>query len=177
MRALQQISRGAQRSRRHPLPPGDDHPGLVVPARLVVILCGPPGAGKTTAARASGLPVYDRDDPQWSSERQFTAALAMLRSDPEAQAVVIRAGASSTARAKAVALAGATHVYLLTADQRELGHRVAHRNRADKVRGLASIRTWFDRHDRHDGVLDFPGWESVDSNRSAVPGLVVSRDW
>lgn len=129
--------------------------------RLVVLLCGPAGAGKTTTAHESGLTVYDRDDPQWTSEKQFTDALAQLAVDPHARAVVIRAGATSSARAKAAALTGATHTYLLTADPAELGHRVARRNRADKQAGLASIRTWFERHDRDDDVEDFPGWPAV----------------
>lgn len=144
---------------------------------MVVILCGPAGAGKTTAAHESGLPVYDRDDPQWTTESQFTQAIARLADDPDARAVVIRSAASSSARAKAVALTGATHVYLLTLPERELGRRVARRNRDDKVRGLASIRTWFAKHDRDDHVQEFPGWDQVDEGAPAVPGRVTSRDW
>ncbi len=136
-------------------------------SRVVVLLCGPAGAGKTTAARESGLTVYDRDDPQWAGEREFTAALENLARDPRARAVVIRSAASSSARAKAAALIGATHTYLLVADPRELAHRVARRNRADKDHGLASIRTWFERFDRDDDVPEFPGWP-------AVPGLAVA---
>lgn len=129
--------------------------------RLVVLLCGPAGAGKTTTARASGLTVYDRDDPQWTGERHFLAVLRRLGRDPDARAVVIRAGASSSARAKAAALIQATHVYLLTASPAELGHRVAHRARADTRHGLASIRTWWERHDIADGVADWPGWDML----------------
>lgn len=58
--------------------------------RFVVLLCGPPGAGKTTAARASGLAVFDSDEPRWSSRAEFTAALTQLGATPDAQAVVIR---------------------------------------------------------------------------------------
>lgn len=129
--------------------------------RIVVLLCGPPGAGKTTAARQSGLTVYDRDDEQWHSERQFRAKIAELATNPNARAVVIRAGASSSARRKAADLIGATHVYLLTEDPRELAHRVATRNRADKRNGLASIKTWFTQHDRADNVREFPGWSDA----------------
>jgi hypothetical protein len=137
--------------------------------RMVVLLCGPAGAGKTTIAHQSGLTVYDRDDPQWSSERQFTAALRQLAYDPTAQAVVIRAGASSSARAKAAAMMQATHTYLITEDPTTLGHRVASRNRADKRQGLASIKTWWDRHDTADGVPTFPGWPVVHATPPTTP--------
>jgi len=129
--------------------------------RTVVLLCGPPGAGKTTAARASGLTVYDRDDPQWTSERQFVEAVAHLSSDPDAHAVIIRSGATTTARAKAAALVGATHAYMVMLDRATLARRIATRNRHDKVQGLASLRSWFDSLDRYDGIEDFPGWPSI----------------
>ena len=140
----------------------------------MVILCGPPGAGKTTAARASGLQVFDRDDDEWSSEAQFRRRIADLSRTPTAQAVVIRAGASSSARAKAAVLVGATHTFLLTEHKRELAHRVATRNRADKVTGLASIRTWFDKFDDRDGVRLFPGWDALDLG---VTSGATSREW
>jgi hypothetical protein len=141
--------------------------------RLVVLLCGPPGAGKTTSARTSGLTVYDRDDPHWTGERDFRAALAALAGDRHAQAVVIRTGASSTARAKAAQLIDATHVYLLLADQAELGRRIAHRHRDDTRHALAGIGKWFATHDRADGVALFPGWEHV----MATSGSTTDRGY
>lgn len=154
---------------------------LMPQTRLVVLLCGPAGAGKTTAARASGLNVFDRDEPQWRSERDFTAALAALGRDDTARAVVIRAGATSSARARSARLIRATHVYLLTAPPRDLGHRVVRRNRADVRHGLASIKSWFARFDRDDGVLDFPGWGAISPGcaapASGAPVLRTSRRW
>jgi hypothetical protein len=142
--------------------------------RLVVILCGPAGAGKTTAARASGLEVFDRDDPEWSSERQFTAALATLAINPTARAVVIRSGATSSARERARRLTAATHAYLLTEPLPELERRVRERDRTDKVAGLQSLRSWFERRDRDDGVPDFPGWPAV---FAGVTPLSTSEAW
>lgn len=127
--------------------------------RTVVLLAGPPGAGKTTAARASGLPVYDRDDERWASDREFTAALELLGRTPHARAVVIRSGATSEARAKAAALVSATATFVLTAPADVLRHRVRGRGRDDRVRTLAGIDTWLARFDRRDGVRDFPGWD------------------
>lgn len=144
-------------------------------SRCVVVLCGPAGAGKTTAARASGLTVYDRDDPQWGSEKHFTTKLAELARQPRAQAVVIRSGATSSARARAVRLVAATHVFVVLADQRTCEERIRARNRADKVCGVISLKKWFETFERSDGVRDFPGWDRV----LDVPVVLgrSSREW
>jgi hypothetical protein len=148
--------------------------------RLVILLCGPPGAGKTTAARASGLPVFDRDDPQWASEAQFRAVLRKLAAQPGAQAVVIRAGASSSARRSAAQLTGATHTYLITAPRDELKRRLIERRRDDWRGTLLGVDRWHEQHDRDDGVLDFPGWDAISlggATREAWPEAVHSPIW
>ena len=137
--------------------------------RTVVLLCGPPGAGKTTAARASGLTVYDRDE--YDSERSFTAALYVLALDPDAQAVVIRWAPSSEDRARTASLVRATHVLLVVADRDELARRIARRGRADSMRTLAALNRWFGRHDRTDGVQEFAGWSFLQA------GPPASRSW
>ena len=139
--------------------------------RRVVMLCGPPGAGKSTAALASGLYVYDRDDPHWTSETQFRDALRKLARDSRAQAVAIRSAASSSARAKAAAMIRATEVYLLMGEIRELERRIASRGQGDVRREIAGLHAWFERFDRADGVMDFPGWQATSS------GAEVVRAW
>lgn len=129
--------------------------------RLVVVLFGPPGAGKTTAARASGLVVYDRDDPHWTGEAQYRAALLHLGATPGARAVVVRAGASSSARATTMRMVGATHAYLLNAPRDELKRRLIDRRRADWRGTLLGVDRWHQQHDRTDGVADFPGWDGL----------------
>lgn len=138
--------------------------------RVVIVLCGPPGAGKTTAARASGLEVYDRDDPQWTSEAHFSAALGNLGRDPDARAVVIRWAPRSRDRADVCAQVNATACYLLTEDRDTLARRINARNRPDAPGTLAGIRRWFEAYDDRDHVPAFPGW-------APALGRRTSREW
>ena len=143
--------------------------------RTVVVLCGPAGAGKTTLARLSGLTVYDRDDPEWQSEKHFTTKLADLAKDPRARAVVIRSGATSSARMRAAKLTGATHVFVVLAEPKVCQQRVIERGRADRIRGVASVPRWFADFDRMDGVKDFPGWAEIEGASLALGN--TSEEW
>lgn len=114
--------------------------------RRVVLICGPPGAGKTTYAHGLGLEVYDRDDDRWSSDREFDEALRRVARDRTAQAAVIRSGATPTARAAAAALCQATETIVLAVDQATCAARIRHRGREHHHREIAAVTTWWNNY-------------------------------
>ncbi len=143
----------------------------MVTDRLVVLLFGPPGAGKTTLARQSGLLVYDRDDPEWGQdETRFRAALVQLGRQPDARAVVIRAGSTASARAKHQRMVQATHAWMLYVEPDVAHHRVKIRARDPKDH--VNVVNWFTRYDHGSDVPPWPGsWEAALTHRE------VSRSW
>lgn len=123
---------------------GDSLPSEI--DRRVVLVCGPPGAGKTTYAHTLGLEVYDLDDAKWAgSDALFRAALVRLREEPGARAVVIRTGATLSARQKAATNMGATECVILAVDAAECERRIRQRGRTSTPIGMQikAARDWW----------------------------------
>lgn len=147
-------------------------------SRIVVVLFGPSGAGKTTIARASGLKLFDRDDEPWKhlGEKAFGRAIRRLAIDEFAQAVVIRAGATSKARAASIRSLGATHAFLVEAPQHVCHSRAYARGRWDERRSHHFIDDWFARHDRHDRIALWPGsWDEALAHPIVLPPFMPKR--
>ena len=128
------------------------HELAVTDRRKVLLICGPPGAGKTTRARqiaqAERLEVFDRDDTRWrGDDRAYLAALAALGRDPAARAVVIRSGSTRARRAQVAALCGATACELLIPPYAACAERVQRRRRGDWRATLAGVIRWYREYD------------------------------
>lgn len=58
------------------------------PERHVVLVCGPPGSGKSTFARTLGLPVYEAE--AYRTDRAFVLAVLRAVEPEEARVAVVR---------------------------------------------------------------------------------------
>ena len=142
--------------------------------RIVAVLFGPPAAGKSTAAGASGLTVYDRDVPPWrtAGETVFRGALEQIRLDDEARAVIVRTGATTRARQQTLERVRATHAWLMLTPAEECRTRARARARGPVRRDYAAIGKWWAAYDHGDDVPTWPGsWPDLE----AAPSLVVDE--
>lgn len=126
--------------------------------RRVVLICGPPGAGKTTHAHTLGLEVYDLDDDKWQgSDALFRAALVQLREQPRARAAVIRTGATLSARQKSATMMGATECVVIDTDLATCVSRIKERGRTHPPINvqIKGARDWWAKYEAGAVKLSF----------------------
>jgi hypothetical protein len=159
-------------------------PSLTLAARRVVLIAGPPGAGKTTLAHTLGLHVFDVDDPVWDNdETRFRDALLEVARDPAAQAAVIRSGATLSARRAAAELVGATDVTVVATDLQTCIARIRQRGRPRPPihQQVAAARRWWSQYEPGEVPLSRgSGTRSSAAGPRRVSGggpLRPSRDW
>lgn len=92
------------------------------------------------------------DDPQWSSARQFNQALTALGRQPDAQAAVIRSGATRASRGKAALQVGATETIILDTDEQTCKERIKARARVTQPihRQIIAAHDWWAKYEPDD---------------------------
>jgi hypothetical protein len=121
--------------------------------------------------------VFDRDDEPWRSlgEGPFRRALDRLAFG-QVRAVAIRAGASSSARARSLSQMQATHGFLLLPPPAVCHERVKLRGRSDVQMSHRAIVKWWSNFDHDDLLPEWPGsWDEVEAPNVDPPPLVRAR--
>jgi hypothetical protein len=109
--------------------------------REVVLVVGPPGAGKSTWAESSGLLHLERE--QFPSDGRFRTAVTAAVAVDGARVAVVRCCASQAEEDEWVRLIGATRVEVVSAPLETCLTRIEQRRRPRWVEEIDAARRWF----------------------------------
>lgn len=110
--------------------------------RLVVVIAGPTGAGKTTWAQRAGLDVLDWESAGRSAER-FLAMCAVVRYDRRARVAVERQAPLAVERETYAYATDASRIYVLAPPLEVTLERIALRGRRAMWHELGAAHRWY----------------------------------
>ncbi len=118
----------------------------MVTERRVVLIVGPPGAGKSTLAlQLAATEQLAHHEAELYPDGGFRQAAADLGRDPHARAVVVRCCATLAEQHQWETLTGATETLVLDVDPEECVRRIAARRRPQWRGELQAARAWRER--------------------------------
>ena len=113
--------------------------------RRVVLIVGPPGAGKTTLAttmaEAEDLQHIERED--YEDDDQYKREAHRLAHEPDAQLITIRCCITMEEQAEWVGRIDPTETIIVDTPEREAIHRCKMRGRANWRSEVVAVRRWW----------------------------------